>query len=470
MRIVVVGGGILGLATARLLAREQPDAELVVLEKEPQLGLHQTATNSGVVHAGIYYEPGSLKARLCRRGVELLQVFCAERDLPYEACGKLVVALDESELPRLDRLEQRATANGVPGLRRLGAAGLREIEPHAAGIAALHSPQTAITDFRAVALALAEELHERGGTIRTGVAVVRVTPAGRTPGGAVAIELADGEMLHADRAIVCAGLHADRLARRSGEDAEPRIVPFRGEYWALRPERRDLVRGLIYPVPDPSLPFLGVHLTRKVDGSVLIGPNAVLALAREGYRRRTVRGRDVADTLAWGGTWRLMRRHWRAGVDENAALAVEGVLRRRGAPLRARAAQRRRDARRVGRARAGGRPRRLARRRLPHRRRRSHRMGPQRPLPRRDLVARDRRGAARTARARLIRTWSGHDSAERRPAYNGAGPRGTGVSVTRRSPKPQRQVRFLGPPLSPRLAQLAHESDCGNTTHQGCSR
>ena len=316
MRVAVVGGGILGLATARLIAREQPGAEVTVLEKEPQLGLHQTATNSGVVHAGIYYEPGSLKARLCRRGVALLRDFCAERGLPYEACGKLVVAIDESELQRLERLAERAHANGVPGLRRLDAAQLREIEPHAAGIAALHSPETAITDFRAVALALAAELTERGGSVRTGVEVTRVRGAAGGAGTGAVVELADGSELQADRAIVCAGLHADRLARRSGEDAAPRIVPFRGEYWALRPERRELVRGLIYPVPDPTLPFLGVHLTKKVDGSVLIGPNAVLATAREGYKRSTVHGRDLAETLAWPGTWRLMGRHWRAGVDE----------------------------------------------------------------------------------------------------------------------------------------------------------
>jgi L-2-hydroxyglutarate oxidase LhgO len=325
MHVVVVGGGILGLATARLIAREQPGADVTVLEKEPQLGLHQTAHNSGVVHAGIYYEPGSLKARLCRRGVVLMRAYCAEQGLPYEACGKLVVALDTNELPRLERLEERADANGVPGLRHLDATQLREVEPHAAGIAALHSPETAITDFRAVALSLAREVTEGGGTVRTGVEVTRVraTPASAAasptaPGSppAAVVELADGSELQADRVVVCAGLHADRLARRSGEDAAPRIVPFRGEYWALRPERRSLVRGLIYPVPDPTLPFLGVHLTKAIDGEVLIGPNAVIALAREGYRRTTVHGRDLAETLAWSGSWRLMRRHWRAGIDE----------------------------------------------------------------------------------------------------------------------------------------------------------
>jgi len=312
VRVVVVGGGILGLATARLIAREQPGAEVVVLEKEPQLALHQTARNSGVVHAGIYYEPGSLKARLCRRGVTLLRAFCAERGLPYEACGKLVVALDAAELPRLDRLEQRARANGVPGLRRLDAAGLREVEPHAAGVAALHSPETAITDFRAVALALADELRALGGVARTGAEATRV----RTAGGGAVVELATGEQMRADRVVVCAGLHADRLARRSGEDAAPRVVPFRGEYRALRREARELVRGLIYPVPDPALPFLGVHLTRTVAGEVLIGPNAVLAGAREGYGRAAVSAPDLADTLAWPGTWRLLRRHRRAALGE----------------------------------------------------------------------------------------------------------------------------------------------------------
>jgi L-2-hydroxyglutarate oxidase LhgO len=312
MRVVVVGGGIVGLATARLIARAAAGVEVVLLEKEPQLALHQTARNSGVVHAGIYYAPGSLKARLCRRGAELLRTFCGERGVPYEACGKLVVALADADLPRLEQLAERAQANGVPGLRRLDATQLRAVEPHAAGVAALHSPQTAITDFRAVALALAGELRERGGELRTGAQVARV----RAGGGGAVIELADGAELRADRAIVCAGLQADRLARRSGEDLAPRIVPFRGKYWALRPERSSLVRGLVYPLPDPALPFLGVHLTRTLDGSVLIGPNAVLALAREGSAWSAARGRDAIGTLTYGGTWRLMRRHWRAGADE----------------------------------------------------------------------------------------------------------------------------------------------------------
>jgi len=311
MRVAVVGGGIVGLATARLIAVTRPDAEVVVLEREAEPATHQTARNSGVVHAGVYYEPGSLKALLCRRGAELLRAFCVERGLPYVACGKVVVALEERELGRLDRLHERARANGVPGLRRLDAHGLRAVEPHAAGIAALHSPQTAITDFRAVALALADELRERGGEMRTGAEVVRVQASGvaraaaAASRGPVALELADGSTLRADRAIVCAGLQADRLARRSGEPSAPRIVPFRGAYWALPPQRAALVRGLIYPLPDPALPFLGVHLTRTLDGSVLIGPNAVLAP-----------GRDIVDLARYGGTWRLLRRHWRAGAGE----------------------------------------------------------------------------------------------------------------------------------------------------------
>ena len=311
MRVVVVGGGILGLATGRLLAREHA-AQVTVLEREREIAGHQTATNSGVVHAGLYYEPGSLKARLCRRGMELLRVFCRERGLPYVECGKVVIAIDEAELPRLARIEERAVANGVPGLRRLDAAALREIEPHARGIAALHSPKTAITDFRQVARAFADDLVALGGVVRTRAAVSRV----RSGGATFTVELGDGTCCDADRVVVCAGLYADRLARASGEPSAPRIVPFRGDYRQLREERRHLVNGLIYPVPDPSLPFLGIHLTRKVDGSVLIAPNAILALAREGYRARSINLRDLGETLAFVGTWRLMRRHWRVGAAE----------------------------------------------------------------------------------------------------------------------------------------------------------
>jgi L-2-hydroxyglutarate oxidase LhgO len=312
MRLVVVGGGIVGVAVARLLAREHSDAEVLLLEKEAVLAAHQSAHNSGVVHAGIYYAPGSLKARLCRRGGELLRELCEQQGLAYAACGKVVIARDEREIDALQRLAERASANDVPGLRWLDEAELRAVEPHAAGVAALHSPTSASVDFAAVTRALAEQFTASGGTIRTSVAISAITPS---PGGA-AVVLASGERVAADRVVVCAGLQADRLARASGEPAEPRIVPFRGEYWRLRPERSELVRGLIYPVPDPSLPFLGVHLTRKVDGEVWVGPNAVLALAREGYRRSTWRARDIAETLAWPGTWRMIARHWRAGLGE----------------------------------------------------------------------------------------------------------------------------------------------------------
>jgi L-2-hydroxyglutarate oxidase LhgO len=312
MRYVVVGGGILGLATARQLARSDPDAEIVVLEREAALAQHQTAHNSGVVHAGIYYAPGSLKARLCRRGLTLLRDYCAERGLPYDACGKVVVAVDESEVAGLRRLEERATQNGVPGLRWLEQSELTEVEPYVTGVAGLHSPETAIADFAAVARSYAEDVTAAGGQIRTGAAVTRIHQNGRNP----TVDLGDGSHLEADKVIVCAGLQADRLAMASGESAEPRIVPFRGEYWRLTPERTHLVRGLIYPVPDPALPFLGVHLTRKIDGTVVLGPNAILSTGRHAYERRQFVARDVYEALTWPGTIRMLRRHWRAGMGE----------------------------------------------------------------------------------------------------------------------------------------------------------
>jgi L-2-hydroxyglutarate oxidase LhgO len=312
MRFVVVGGGILGLATARQLALSQPDAEITVLEREPALAQHQTSHNSGVVHAGIYYAPGSLKARLCRRGLTLLREFCTERNLPYEACGKVVVAIGEREVEPLRRLEERATTNGVPGLRWLEQAELTEVEPYVQGVAGLHSPETAIADFAAVARAYAADVTAAGGQIRTGVAVTRIHQNGRSP----RTELAGGTTIDADKVIVCAGLQADRLAIASGEPAEPRIVPFRGEYWQLRPERTHLVRGLIYPVPDPALPFLGVHLTRKIDGTVVLGPNAILSTSRHAYDRRQFVLKDAYEAIGWPGTLRMLRNHWRAGVGE----------------------------------------------------------------------------------------------------------------------------------------------------------
>jgi L-2-hydroxyglutarate oxidase LhgO len=265
-----------------------------------------------VVHAGLYYAPGSLKARLCRRGVSLLKTFCRGHEIQYDECGKLVIATSESEMTRFDALEDRARGNGVPDLRRVGETELRAIEPHANGIAALHSPSTAIVDFARVAQAMADDASAVGAQISTGREVRQILGTRR----GARIEFIDGTATYADRAIVCAGLYADRLARASGQPAEPRIMPFRGEYWQLRPQRRDLVGALIYPVPDPRLPFLGIHLTRTVAGTVLIGPSAILALAREGYRRVAFVPRDVFEALAWPGAPRLFRRYWRVGLAE----------------------------------------------------------------------------------------------------------------------------------------------------------
>jgi (S)-2-hydroxyglutarate dehydrogenase len=312
MRVAIVGGGILGLATARLIAREVPGAEVTVLEKEDRLAQHQTSHNSGVVHAGLYYAPGSLKARLCARGMTLLRAYCTERAIPYDECGKLVIATDETEMARFDALEERARTNGVPGLRRVDGSEIRAIEPAATGIAALHSPRTAVVDFSRVAEAYALDARDAGATIRTSAPVASVR------GGAsdATVELATGEIVHADRAIVCAGLNADSLAHASGQPREPRIMPFRGEYWALRADRRDLVRGLIYPVPDPRFPFLGIHLTRTIGGEVLVGPNAILATAREGYRRSQFVASDTWNAVAWPGAMRLFKRYWRVGAAE----------------------------------------------------------------------------------------------------------------------------------------------------------
>ncbi len=290
-----------------------------MLDKETRVGVHQTGHNSGVVHAGLYYAPGSLKARLCRRGMGLLREFCAEHGLPYEERGKLVVARDAGETAGLRDIEARALANGVPGLRWCSAAELHALEPQVRGVAALHSPHTAIVDFRSVAEALAGEIAGAGASIRLGAEVTGLRPAGDR------VELyAAGQHHRFDRVVVCAGLQSDRLARLAGDGRAPAIVPFRGEYYRLRPERRELVRHLIYPVPDPAYPFLGVHFTPRVDGTVDIGPNAVLALAREGYRRRDVRWTDVAQMLRAPGFVRFAAANWRAGARE-----LRGSLSRR---------------------------------------------------------------------------------------------------------------------------------------------
>jgi L-2-hydroxyglutarate oxidase LhgO len=309
-RIGVVGAGILGLAVARELTAR--GATVTVLDKEGHVAAHQTGHNSGVAHAGLYYQPGSLKARLCRRGIGLLEKFCADHDLPYDECGKLVIARSPAELPALREIQRRATENGVPGLRWLsGTAELREIEPHAVGVAALHSQHTAIVDFSAVTRALAADLQAAGGSVRLGFEVVRIEPR-----AAEVLVSAPDATLAFDGLVVCAGLQSDRVARLAGDTPGPAIIPFRGEYYRLVPDRTDLVRGLIYPVPDPRYPFLGVHFTRRVDGGVDIGPNAVLATAREGYHRRDLRLSDLRETLAWPGFRRLAARHWRTGLEE----------------------------------------------------------------------------------------------------------------------------------------------------------
>jgi L-2-hydroxyglutarate oxidase LhgO len=316
----VVGAGILGLAIARRLLELVPESTVTVLEKEQRVAAHQTGHNSGVVHAGLYYAPGSLKATLCRRGMTLLHELCAARGLPYDECGKLVVARDEREAGRLRDIEGRATANGVPGLRWIEGAALREIEPNVTGVAALHSPHTAIVDFAAIARELASDVTAERGTLLLGHEVTAIAP-GR---GEVRVTANGGAEFAFDRLVLCAGLHADRVAQLAGDEAGPAIIPFRGEYLQLKPERSHLVRGLIYPVPDPALPFLGVHFTRRIDGTVDVGPNAVLALAREGYRRTDVALADLRDTIRWPGFRRLVRRQWRTGVRE-----LHGSLSRR---------------------------------------------------------------------------------------------------------------------------------------------
>jgi L-2-hydroxyglutarate oxidase len=308
---VVIGGGIVGLATAYELTQQRPQATVTVVEKEPRVAVHQTGHNSGVIHAGVYYKPGSLKARLCRAGSASMVEFCQAHGIPVRVCGKLIVATDPAELPRLDALFERATANGLP-VTRVTPEQAREYEPNVSCVAGLHVASTGIVDFGQVARTLADLVAKAGGEVRLGTRVTGLRP-GRD--GTTTV-LTTGGDLRADRLVNCAGLHSDRVARMAGLRPPARIIPFRGEYYELRPERRDLVNGLIYPVPDPQFPFLGVHLTRMIDGSVHAGPNAVLALAREGYSWGRVRPRDVAEVAAYPGLWRLARRHLRYGVTE----------------------------------------------------------------------------------------------------------------------------------------------------------
>jgi L-2-hydroxyglutarate oxidase len=309
--LAVVGAGIIGLATARELLHRHPGMTVQVLEREPAVASHQTGHNSGVIHQGVYYQPGSLKARLCVSGARELYDYCDARGIPAERCGKLIVATGPAELPRLAELERRGNANGVPGLRRVDAEQLREVEPHARGVAGLHSPETGIVDYARVAAAFAEDVVAAGGAIGTSCGVERITPAG----GRVRIAHGRGET-RARHVVFCAGAWSDRLAVMAGGDPDPRIVPFRGAYRLLRPERRSLVRGMIYPVPDPELPFLGVHLTRRIDGEVLIGPSALLAGARDAYALGRLVPDDLRATLTWPGSYRMARRFWRTGIEE----------------------------------------------------------------------------------------------------------------------------------------------------------
>ena len=309
--VAIVGGGIVGLATASALLDRTPSLRVAILEKEDRVGQHQTGHNSGVIHSGIYYRPGSLKATLCREGSQRLLRFCDERGIAYALPGKVIVATDTAELPALDKLLANGTANGVPGLRRIGPEELREIEPHAAGIAALHYPQTGIVDFREVAASLGSSLDERGVEVITGARFLHAV----RDGDGIRAETTSGDV--PTRFLVnCAGLYADDVARRMGLRPPLRIVPFRGEYFVLRPERRDLVRGLIYPVPDPRFPFLGVHFTRTIHGDVEAGPNAVLAFAREGYTKWRIDARELSATLTYPGFLRLAKRFWRTGFAE----------------------------------------------------------------------------------------------------------------------------------------------------------
>ena len=308
--IVVVGGGIVGLATAYALVQRHRRSVLV-LEAEGRLAAHQSGHNSGVIHSGLYYRPGSLKARTCREGREELYRFCDAAGIPHRRTGKLVVATRQAELTALARLEERGRANGLQGLRRLAAAELKEVEPAAVGVAGLWVPETGVVDFARVAEALAAQMQQAGGEVLTGARVHAI----RRDGRGLMIATTRGDF-RAALLVNCAGLQADRVARLAGADPGVVIVPFRGEYYELVPERRALIRSSIYPVPDPALPFLGVHFTRTVADRVEAGPNAVLAWAREGYRRRDVSWRDLAGTLSYGGFWKMARAHWRAGLAE----------------------------------------------------------------------------------------------------------------------------------------------------------
>jgi L-2-hydroxyglutarate oxidase LhgO len=309
--LVVVGGGILGLASALALLERSPGLRLTLLEKESDFAIHQSGHNSGVVHAGLYYSPGSLKASLCREGRAALELFCQEHEVPLRHCGKLVVAVDESELDRLAELRRRGAANGLEGLSELDEGGMRAIEPHVRGIRGLHVPETAVVDFLLVVARMADLLRDRGAQLELACKVNRI----EAEGDGLSVTTTAGR-IRAGALVACAGLQADRIAALAGADLDARVVPFRGAYWLLRATAASLVQGLIYPVPDPGFPFLGVHFTRRIDGAVWAGPNAMPALAREGYNRASVAPRDAVETLLWPGLLRFAARYARMGATE----------------------------------------------------------------------------------------------------------------------------------------------------------
>jgi L-2-hydroxyglutarate oxidase LhgO len=309
--LAIIGGGIVGLATALALTEANPRLRLIMLEKEAKIASHQTGHNSGVIHSGIYYKPGSLKARTCVDGARRMKQFCDTHGITWEACGKVIVATDERELPRLSNIYERGQANGLSGLKMLTAEEVREYEPNCRAVRAIHVPETGIVDYVQVAGKMADLIQQRGGRILTGAGVTAI----RRQGSGLVLETAQGAV-EAKYLVNCGGLHSDRAAALMGVTPEVRIIPFRGEYYMLRPERRSLVRGLIYPVPDPEFPFLGVHFTRTIHGDVEAGPNAVLAFAREGYSLGTVRLGEFLGTLGYSGFWHMARKYWRVGAYE----------------------------------------------------------------------------------------------------------------------------------------------------------
>ena len=309
--VIIVGGGIVGLAVALEITRRFPRVRLLLLEKEDHVGRHQSGHNSGVIHSGIYYKPGSLKAKLCVAGAAAMVEFCREHGIPHQICGKIIVATEEEEFPRLEELWRRGIANGLTGLKSIGPEELRQIEPNATGLRAIVVPSTGITNYAAVCDKYAELITAQGGTILTSHAVRGL----KRTANEIVVETNQGA-ISTTSLINCAGLFSDRISRMAGDDPQVMIVPFRGEYYDLIPERSSLVRGLIYPVPDPRFPFLGVHFTRRVNGTVDAGPNAVLAFRREGYRRTDINLRDLASSLSFPGFWRMAAKNWRSGLDE----------------------------------------------------------------------------------------------------------------------------------------------------------